>query len=111
MNLKDGNFNGICSDLLTTLNIQFITTNLGLKQNPQSSIIGVSVSATPGSFSYRCKKPSDCTNKSVKQQFSLSSTVEFISDQQTLSMFVPPAPNSIPTLPDDVFYPFKVIQF
>ncbi|KAJ3415305.1 Tectonic-2 [Chytridiales sp. JEL 0842] len=123
---------GTCTSLLTSIDIQFLTADLGSVSNPQQAIIGVRIVNSYSSLSYRCQQPEDCrsytnivVNDTVagtpivngviappgsrKQKFRLRSSVSFVKIPDGKARpFVPPPPRLVPMLPDDVFYPFKI---
>ncbi|KAJ3137617.1 Tectonic-3, partial [Irineochytrium annulatum] len=103
-----------CSGVLTSVDIQFLTTPLGSDRNPQSAIVGARFVYTYGLLTYRCLHPADCATPlpgatNATQRFRLRSTVTFFEVPGTQARpYVPPPPALIPTLPDDLFYPFRI---
>ena len=101
---------GVCSSILTHLDIQFLWADFGSSVNPQPAIIGVRVVYIPGTFKYSCSNNVDCANSGASaQNFFIRASASWIKvPEQKLSQFVPPAPRIIPPIPEDVFYPFKL---
>ncbi|KAJ3123616.1 Ubiquitin-conjugating enzyme E2 J1 [Nowakowskiella sp. JEL0407] len=106
-----GDTPGTCSNVLTSLDIKFIVANFGSKKNPQKGIVGAQVQYISGYLRYKCSYPLDCTvtGRSKLQAFQISSSVTWVDlPDQTTNMFIPPPPKLIPSLPDDIFYPFQL---
>ncbi|KND01191.1 uncharacterized protein SPPG_04281 [Spizellomyces punctatus DAOM BR117] len=98
-----------CSNLLTSIFIDFLVADTGTTTSPQPSIIGARYRYTTGSFTYRCINPSDCLSLgSATQPFRISSAVSFVYVRQQPEMVVPAPPRLVKPLPDDVFYPFHI---
>ncbi|KAJ3281566.1 Tectonic-1, partial [Blyttiomyces sp. JEL0837] len=107
---------GICTSLLTEVDMQFLTADLGTSVNPQTAIIGARVVLTYGTFTYRCMNPDDCRGNNIGsngneklQKFRLRNSVTFVKvSTGGAQPYVPPAPRLLPLLPDDLFYPFNL---
>ncbi|TPX69088.1 hypothetical protein SpCBS45565_g02726 [Spizellomyces sp. 'palustris'] len=102
-----------CSNLLTSIFIDFLIADTGTTTSPQPSIIGARYRYTTGSFTYRCINPSDCLPAtlslgSATQPFRISSAVSFVYVRQQPEMVVPAPSRLVKPLPDDVFYPFHI---
>ncbi|KAJ1550772.1 Tectonic-2 [Cladochytrium tenue] len=126
---------GICTSVLTALDLQFITANLGSALNPQPAIVAARVLKTYAPLRHRCLSPADCRPASAAastaatlapQRFRLRASVAFLDLSAVPApaaaiaaaaaglpafapqAFYPPAPAILPNLPDDLFYPFSL---
>lgn len=59
---------GKCSNLLTDFQIQVLTSKVGSKYNPQTSIVGLRFVYNAGTFSYKCKNSCTLQSKEIKEQ-------------------------------------------
>ncbi|KAJ3260839.1 Tectonic-1 [Boothiomyces macroporosus] len=114
---------GICSNLLTSFNVEFLYSSYGSTSDPQQAIVGARYSYTSGTFEWTCESVQDCVDPNiyvsgsesqsnigtVKKPFQLSSTVSFVQvSTLTLQLYVPPPPKIYAELPDDIWYPFSI---
>jgi hypothetical protein len=95
-----------CDNLVTEVDIEFLTAKVGEVHNPQSKIIAARVRYVTGSWGFTREDVRN-TAPAVAQPFRLLTTVTWTAfNPQTAADYVPPAPPVIPPLPSDLFYPF-----
>ncbi|KAJ3270114.1 Tectonic-3 [Terramyces sp. JEL0728] len=114
---------GICSNLLTSFNVEFLYSSYGSTTHPQHAIVGARYSYTPGTFGWTCDSVRDCVDPNIysagtetitnigtaSKPFQLSSTVSFVQvSTLTSSLYIPPPPKIYAELPDDIWYPFSI---
>jgi hypothetical protein len=97
---------GLCANIITEFNVELLITNIGNHANPQPAVVGVRFEYVLGSFQYSCSSP-NCQTATGPQAFTIRSTATFVRIGNTASLFVPQAPQLIPPLPSDIFYPFQ----
>lgn len=93
---------GICY-LPNMLNYYIVYTSIGNVLNPQFKVIYAEREYT--SSTYWQFKLSD---KTQKQKFYYTVTINYVEYTKIISSYFPPAPNPLPTMPDDIIYPFKI---
>ncbi|KAI9093126.1 hypothetical protein DFS34DRAFT_274252 [Phlyctochytrium arcticum] len=98
-----------CSNLLTNVNIEFLIADVGISTSPQPNIIGARFRPTLGSFSWSCANVIDCLSST--QPFHIASTVTFLYVRGPPEMVLPPPPQLVKGLPDDIFYPFQIASY
>lgn len=105
--------NGLCAQLMTGYNIEFLWAEFGSVANPQPGIVGARVSYVQGAFRYSCSgavgsAACKSASASVYQPFRIQSTVSWVQTGSPAAAFIPPAPPIISAIPNDVFYPFRI---
>ena len=90
-----------CSNVITGVQYEFLTGNVGSQENAQQKITYVRVKFTYDDWTFYNARE-DCP-----QSFNVYSSSSFVAmDQQVDSNVKPPAPPVFPKLPEDAFYPF-----
>eukprot|EP00003_Mantamonas_plastica_P014062 TRINITY_DN2441_c0_g2_i3.p1 TRINITY_DN2441_c0_g2~~TRINITY_DN2441_c0_g2_i3.p1 ORF type:complete len:372 (+),score=109.43 TRINITY_DN2441_c0_g2_i3:926-2041(+) len=105
--------NGVCTSVVVSMDYEFLYARLGARSDPQNRIVGARVSYQTADLRYNCIggscQYSVMTSATDLQPFVLASTVRFVLlPDQALVEVVPPPPPGLPTLPDDIFYPFTI---
>ncbi|CEM14427.1 unnamed protein product [Vitrella brassicaformis CCMP3155] len=95
---------GVCDGSVTILELDFLYAAFGEFAAPQFRIVAAKATQRTGRLRYE-----SAYDPSLKQSFVLSVIVTFarVPDKE-LKRSVPPRPPLLPSLPDDVFYPFGV---
>lgn len=90
---------GGCRMAVDSIHLQVLTARIGNVKNPQQKIVGARI--TYGVANWLA--PMETT----EAYYTISSTVSFlqVADGGTVDV-MPPIPSILPTLPDDLFYPF-----
>lgn len=96
----------IISEICTLTNtlVYYITyASIGNARNPQYKIIYVERNFEPSTvWVFRMQ------DKTSKQKFFFTLSINFIEYTKDISNYFPPAPNPLPVMPDDILYPFKI---
>ena len=93
---------GTCSKVVSGVQYEFLTANVGSQQNPQRKVTYARVKFTYDDWTF-----SDPALDACPQAFSVYSSSTFVEmDQQVDENVKPPAPPVFPKLPEDAFYPF-----
>ena len=90
-----------CTDIPSSINMNIIWTYVGSIKNPQARIVNVEVT-------YENTEMIFTTSKSDRQGFNFMSTVTWVYQEESSSIYDPPAPPIIFSVPHDVFYPFAI---
>ena len=91
-----------CSNVITGVRYEFLTTKIGAQTDPQESIAYARARFTSGDWTFRQPLRGSCV-----QKFHLQSHVEFAAmDQSAVENVSPPTPPLFSNAPDDFFYPF-----
>ncbi|OMJ81559.1 hypothetical protein SteCoe_17971 [Stentor coeruleus] len=78
-------------------------TSIGNARNPQYKII-----YAKREFISKTKWIFRTQDKTAKQKFFFTLSVNFIEYTKEIYSYFPPAPNPLPVMPDDILYPFKI---
>lgn len=89
-------------DIAAVLTYNIITLEVGATTNPQTKIVRAERKYEKIDWKFLSR------DQNKKQKFFYHLVVNFIPYGQDDDFWSPPAPNPIPTMPDDVMYPFKV---
>eukprot|EP00735_Rhodelphis_limneticus_P014153 TRINITY_DN8153_c0_g1::TRINITY_DN8153_c0_g1_i1::g.7116::m.7116 TRINITY_DN8153_c0_g1::TRINITY_DN8153_c0_g1_i1::g.7116 ORF type:complete len:644 (+),score=141.02,sp/Q8BZ64/TECT1_MOUSE/24.50/3e-23,DUF1619/PF07773.6/1.9e-28,DUF1619/PF07773.6/1e+03 TRINITY_DN8153_c0_g1_i1:110-2041(+) len=90
-----------CYNVPTALNVQILTVDLGSWGNPQRRILSARFFVTTQDWRV------STLSATATRNFSLRQTVSFVNTpDQGLDYYIPPPPKTLPTVPDDFFYPF-----
>jgi tectonic-1/3 len=108
---------------LTNFDIEILFSYYGAGAKPQAAIVGARYSYIAGDFAWTCVSVDDCVDPAVYtglagsstftgtkvRPFKLRSSVTFVKVSNTgTKLFVPPAPQLINPIPNDVWYPFNI---
>eukprot|EP00736_Rhodelphis_marinus_P011463 Rmarinus@m.5744 len=90
-----------CEKVPTAINIEIITADLGSQANPQRRIVAARFMVNTNDWRVESLSSTAVEYVAVRQ------TVTFVNlPSEGLDYYVPPPPSSLPTVPDDFFYPF-----
>ena len=99
-NADEHNAQRICTEMISSVDYEFVTMKVGSIANPQYKIVSASMSVQTSTWTFR--QPVN----TQKQAFPIKTTVTFLAMDQAADQFVPIMPAIIPELPWDVLYPF-----
>ncbi|UPQ99778.1 tectonic protein [Chloropicon primus] len=91
-----------CSKVVSGIQYEFLTANVGSQQNPQQKVTYARVKFTYDDWTFSNPSLDACP-----QPFNVYSSASFVEmDQEVDENVKPPAPPVFPKLPEDAFYPF-----
>ncbi len=98
--------NGVCTGVPATLAVEFLWASVGESGNPQSRILGVRYRYISDSWALS-REDVRTTAPAAPQTFAFATTVTWTQYGSSAPVpYVAPAPNVLPTLPSDLWFPF-----
>ncbi|KAI8911712.1 hypothetical protein EDD86DRAFT_245973 [Gorgonomyces haynaldii] len=112
-----------CAGIVTSFDVEILYSYYGAAAKPQPAIVGIKYSYTTGTYRWFCENPSYCVDPNtytsgssamgnigtVTKPFQIRSSISFVKVSNVASkLFVPPAPQLINPIPNDVWYPFNI---
>eukprot|EP01138_Halocafeteria_seosinensis_P006267 gb/GECG01006408.1/.p1 GENE.gb/GECG01006408.1/~~gb/GECG01006408.1/.p1 ORF type:complete len:718 (+),score=67.63 gb/GECG01006408.1/:1-2154(+) len=90
-----------CIDKASGISIEFLVAQVGEKDNPQFKIVSVRTSVLKDSWTH--------FNPSGTDTFQFKTVITWsVLPDEGLETFVPPHPQILPKLPEDLFFPFEL---
>ena len=94
---------GVCSGMISSMNIRFLVAYTAEATNPQNKIIAAAIEYGTSDWTLGISPYDDVS----RQTFPLAVSVSFVFEQQQQQQeYYPPPPPVLFTVPYDVFYPF-----